>query len=226
MRRNALFSFHPGLLTGKQRRSRGRQPYNRKAAGMVRKARKHRYDWVDDKPFTGRKDSGAMSALTHDVALALMGQGFSRAAAKKAARSARGNDFETMFRSALTKAKGNPMSKKKTKKKKKGSARKRRMPAALARYWAKKRAKKKVKRNRRKRNSRRVRTKTIVRTVRKIVYRNRRKTKKKRNRTRKPRRAQLRQVNIPGRITPRQAKAIRRAIARAHPGRRVVLKQR
>jgi hypothetical protein len=37
---NPLFSFHPGLLPGKQQRTHyGRQPYNRRVAAMIRKAR-------------------------------------------------------------------------------------------------------------------------------------------------------------------------------------------
>jgi len=207
----------PGLIETKRQK---------KYARGLRKARKHKYDFADDFGKSVARSRG-MSAVRSDVTLALRGQGFPRGHAKKLAQAASGSDFDSIFRSALSKAKGrNPMSKKKKARKKK--KRNGIMPPALAKYWAKLRGKKarKKKNRRKKKNPRRVKTKirTVVRT--KTVYRNRRPRKKKRNRRRSKPRPQLRQINIPGRITPRQAKAIMRAVRRAHPGRKVALKQR
>lgn len=208
-KRNALFSFAPGFLSPKQRRAKGRQPYNRRVAASLRKARKHKYDWI---PGGGVARGKGMSAVRSDVALALRGQGFSGGQAKKLARSASGSDFDSIFRSALSKAKGNPMAAKKKSKKKKRN--KRRMPAGLAAYWAKKRAKKnsrRKKKNSRRRN-RRPRVRTIVKT--KIVYRNKRRKKQNRRKKANPR-SKVNTVRIPGGVTKAQARAITRAIARA-----------
>lgn len=222
-RRNALFSFAPGFLTGKQRRARGRQPYNRRVAGMVRKARKHKYDFAEDFGNSVRSGKG-MAAVRSDVAQALKGQGFPSGRAKKLARSASGSDFDSIFRSALTKAKENPVAKKRKSKKRKNS-RKGKMPAGLKAYWAKKRGKKNSRRRKKKnsrRRNRRPRVRTIVKT--KIVYRNKRRKKVARRRKRANPRPKMRSVRIPGTVTPRQRKAIGRFLARA-TGMRIVHKR-
>jgi len=88
---NPLFSFHPGLLTGKQQRSHyGRQPFNRRVAGMLRKRRGAQ----------GSSGEGSR-ALRSEVAEALVGQGYKLSHAKKAAKAASGADFSSLFHSAL-----------------------------------------------------------------------------------------------------------------------------
>lgn len=217
--RNALFSFTPGFMTGRQRRSRSRTPYNRRYARALRKARKHRYDWIPEGGVSPAPKKKAMSATQHDVFLALRGQGYTAADAKKAARSASGSDFSSIFRSALYRVRGNPMSKKKKSRKKRNK-----MPSGLKKYWAKMKRmanKRKSKRNsrRRRKSNPRVRTRTIVRTVKKIVYRNKR--RKKRAAKRNPPRPRVNRIKIPGTLTKAQARAITRGIARA-TGRRAV----
>jgi hypothetical protein len=105
---------------------------------------------------------GIWSSVRADVAAALVNQGYDRATAKKAAASAKGSDFDSLFRSAI---KRNPrefpavtdsqlqalrkrvsvMPKKRRTKKK--SSRKGKMPAGLKAYWAKKRRAKAKRRN-------------------------------------------------------------------------------
>jgi hypothetical protein len=201
-RKNALFSFHPGLLTGRQQRARGRVPYNGRVAGMLRRARKHKYSFLDDGPIV--KPGRGVSSVVHDVALALKGQGYSAQAAKKAAQSASGSDFESLFRSALSRARGqNPMAKKKKKKK----SRKGKMPAGLRRYWANKRKKKaKAKRNPGRRRSA-PRPKVIVRT------RTRTKTVIRYRAAKNPRR-KSKTIRAPFPMTPGQLKKFQRVASR------------
>jgi rubrerythrin len=152
MKRKNIFGFQSARAP--KRGELGWTPHQtkhaRKMRALRREAKKHRYDWMEDLP------SGGLSAVRSDVALALRGQGIPPKHAKKLARSASGSDFDSLFRSALQRVKGNPMSKKKSKKKKRNS-RKGKMPAGLRKYWAKKRARKSnpKRRTRKKKNSRR-----------------------------------------------------------------------
>jgi|GEM_PF-4635176 len=223
-RRNIRLPWEPKVATWKSPYAgqKKKSSYNRRVAKALRKARKHRYQDAEGWFSESREKKGrAMSAVQSDVVLALRGQGYTGADAKRLARSASGSDFDSMFRSALSKAKRNPMPKKRSKKR----SRKGKMPAGLAAYWAKKRAgKRKAKKSsrRRKRNPR-VKTKTVIRTIRKVVYRN--PPKRKRRKARKAsRRPALRTVRIPGHITPKQRRAIASAISRAS-GMRVVSKK-
>lgn len=91
-RRNALFSFHPGLLRPHQRRahyggSATASKKKRKSAGTKRKTE------------TGNKD----------VISALRNLGYKATDAKAAARGASGNDFDSQLRSALGSLRRNPM---------------------------------------------------------------------------------------------------------------------
>ena len=93
---NPLFSFHPGMLTGRQQRARyGRTPFNRRVAAMVRRARGH-----------GR--STAPASLKSEVQAALVSQGYKRTDAKKAVARASGDDFSSLFRDAQSKIRENP----------------------------------------------------------------------------------------------------------------------
>lgn len=93
---NPLFSFHPAMLTGRQQRARyGRVPFNRRVAGMVRRARGH-----------GR--STAPASLKAEVQAALVNQGYKRTDAKKAVARASGDDFSALFRDAQSKIRENP----------------------------------------------------------------------------------------------------------------------
>ncbi len=175
---------------------------------MVRKARKHRYSFLDNwEPPMAKKASKGLSAVASDVALALKQQGFSSGDAKRLARSARGSDFESRFRDALSR-RGNPtqkrtqMSKKKKSKKKNSRSRKGKMPAGLAAYWAKKRARKA---NSRKRRTSAKRTAGRVR----IVINNPPRKRRKARRTRKvnsPRARKL--LTFPIRVSRSQAKKV------------------
>jgi len=225
-RANAGYSFHPGLVTGRQQRSHfGRVPYNRRVAGMLRKARG-----------SGRAASAA-SGLRSEVVEALVGQGYKRKDAQKKVSGASGTDFSSLFRSALSRnprtlpemtdsqiqaiqklIKGKRMaSKKRRTKKKKHNPRKGVMPAGLRKYWAKKRAKKS--RRRKKRNPRprvRIRTRTVV----KYRYRSRPKHKAtpRRRRAANPLR-RAKRINLKG-FTPSQIKRVASAI-RSATGKRV-----
>jgi hypothetical protein len=74
----------PGLIQSKRQR---------RVAGMVREARGH---------------SRPARSLTSDVSSALRNLGYSAAAAKRAARSASGSDFNSLFRSAQEQVRSNP----------------------------------------------------------------------------------------------------------------------
>ncbi len=217
--RNIRWPWEPKITTWKSpyvgQKKKG--SYNRRYATALRKARKHRYQ--DAESWFAEESKGkGMSAVRSDVVLALKNQGYTSADAKRLARSASGSDFDSLFRSALSKAKRNPMPKKKSKKGK--------MPAGLKAYWAKKRgAKSKARNSRRRRKNPRVKTRTVVRTrtIRKFVYRNPPKRRRRRIAKRQPRRAPLRSVKIPGFLSPKQKKVVQRTIARA-TGKRVVWK--
>lgn len=87
----------PGLIESKRQR---------RYAKALRKARKHRYGWLEDVGPAGiagtrERIPRGMSAIASDVALALQEQGFTKSEAKKAAQRARGSDFNSRFREAL-----------------------------------------------------------------------------------------------------------------------------
>jgi hypothetical protein len=141
---------------------------------------------VDLATLSGRESS----ALRSEVAEALVGQGYKKTDAKKAAQRASGADFNSLFRSAIGGLKKNPRgthmaTKKRMAKKRKRNSRKGKMPAGLKAYWAKKRAAKAKRKNPRKRRR-------VIRRRRKPVsmrVRNFRRT------ARKPRRKSHRHVN-------------------------------
>jgi len=204
--KNAGFSFHPALLSGRQQRARGRVPYNRRVARALRAARKHRYSGIED--WIPKAKGRGMTAVASDVVSALKNLGYAGAEAKRMVRSARGSDFDSLMRSAL---KGNPMAKKKKSKKK--NHRKGKLPAGLAKYWAKKRRQKNKRRSRprrRKQNRARVRYVTRVRYVKRKLQR-----RKKSN----PRR-RIRRIKLPITLRPGQVKPMQRFISRL-TGRRV-----
>ena len=237
-RRNALFSFHPGLLTGRQRRARGRVPYNRKAAAMMRRQRAR-----IEAPWP-KKFVGSSSAVRDEVAEALVAQGYRKADAQKMARSASGDDFSSLFRSALAR---NPrfipavtdeqlkalrklvrqkktMAGKKRRSRKKRNSHKGTMPAGLRKYWARKRAakarrranaRKARRRNARPRPRRRkvsLRVRRFRRTARRMNVRRRRRSNPKRRTSRI--RAGMR-IRPPFPMTAGQLKKYARHIARA-----------
>lgn len=208
-RRNALFSFHPAMLTPKQRAARGRVPYNRRVAAMLRKARA-----------SGRPVAKAGGGDRSDLVSALVNLGYKRPAATKAARDARGSDFDSMLRDSL-KALKNPRSRaatmqKKRNKKKKRNGRKGKMPSGLRKYWAQQRAKK----NRRRKTRRVANPK-----VRRFRPRVRRKAKALRRRRRNPVRRAPRMVKLPFAMNAGQVKKYARALSRA-TGKRVVIKRK
>jgi len=99
---NPLFSFHPGLLTPRQRRARGRVPFNRRVAAMIRKAR--------GKRAPGGTGGGGESR--QDLISALVNLGYKSSVAKQTARQVPAADFDSMFRSALSRLQEkNPMRK-------------------------------------------------------------------------------------------------------------------
>src|SRR5579863_5772266 len=155
-KKNAGFSFTPGFLRPKQRRARGAQPYNRRVAAMVRKR-------LGEKAPSAR----ALGALS-ELRSALKNLGYTAPQAKQMARSARGSDFDSQLRDALSKR--NPMATKKKKKKKKNG----KMPAGLRRYWAKMKRLANPKK-RKKRNKKRPRRKPVKRNP---IQRRRRPRKK------------------------------------------------
>lgn len=202
-RRNALFSFHPGFLTGRQQRARGRVPYNRRVAAMLRKARG-----------SGRRASSSGGGGDRsDLVSALVNLGYKRPAAKQAAARAIGSDFDSMLRDSLKSLK-NPRSRATMQKKKKRN-RKRKMPAGLRKYWAKKRKQKAARRRKRVANPK----------VRRFRPRVRRKAKSSRRRRRNPVRRAPRMVKPPFPMTSTQLKKYARALARA-TGKRVQIKRK
>jgi hypothetical protein len=158
-----------------------------------------------------------------DLVSALLNLGYSQPAAKKAAASATGSDFDSLFRDAIKRV--NPMKRKfpavsklaeralrklarlgmSTKQKKKNS-RKKKMPAGLRKYWEKQRAKKHAKKTKRRKP---------VRTA---------KRKRKAN-PRPARQASPRMVRPPFAMNRGQLKKYARALARA-TGKRVILKSK
>ena len=93
---NPLFTFTPGLLTGRQQRALyGRTPFNRRVAGMMRRAR-------------GRRSAAAAPDLKREVQAALESQGYRRTDAKRATAAARGNDFNSLFMDAQSRIRSNP----------------------------------------------------------------------------------------------------------------------
>jgi RuvA, C-terminal domain len=157
-----------------------------------------------------------------DLVSALVNLGYSQPAAKKAAASATGSDFDSLFRDAIKRV--NPMkrqfpavskraerllrklarSRMSTKKKKK-NGRKKQMPAALRKYWEQQRAKKRAKKAKRR--------KPVRRTP---------KRRRKAN-PRPARQAKPRVVKPPFPMNRAQLKKYARALARA-TGKRVILK--
>ena len=234
-KRNASYSFHPGLLPGRlRRRLYARIPYNRRVAGMVRKAR-------------GKGSKGAGSAAAGEVVEALVGQGYKRADAKRMVARATGSDFDSLFRSALAKKnpreipavtddqlqalrkliKRNSMAQRKRKSKKKKNSRTGVMPPGLKAYWAKKRAKK----TRRRRNAKSrpfigpdgkvwqssgSKPKKSKKKNPRIVYRTRTRTVTKyRTRTINPKPRKTPVVNLGSGFTATQIKKVGRLVARA-----------
>ena len=235
MKRRNLFGFQsarapkgkyhaPGLIqTGRQRR----------VAKAIRHARLYRPGAL-----TGTRPS---SALGSDVVLALKGQGYRSADAKRAVSRASGSDFESLFRSAMGKIRGNPMSKKKKSKKKRNRRpRKGVMPPALRRYWAKKRAAKQNRRRKRKnpgyhrastvmprfrrrklrsRSGKRVRSKRMAKAI--LLSKLRAEgysiapKKNKRRRKRNPPKPKLRSVRIHAYLSPKARREVSRALSRA-----------
>ena len=214
MKRNPLFSFTPGFLTGRQQRARyGRQPYNRRVAGMVRRAR-------------GSGQVAGRGVDRSDLVSALVNLGYAPAVAKRTAARAKGSDFNEQLRDALKGLKKNPrrqfpavapkaaealrklsrLSMRKTRKKKRNS-RKGKMPAGLKAYWAKKRAKKNAARRRRRprKTVRRRRMRVNPRPRRRVVRRRRAVVRRKMPKTMRP----------PFPMTMSQLKKYARSLARA-----------
>lgn len=70
--KNAGFSLHPGLLSGKQQRLKGSTPYNRRVAAMLRKARgASRYTTAElkrmEKSARGSRGKRKLEGLFHEV---------------------------------------------------------------------------------------------------------------------------------------------------------------
>ncbi len=89
--------FHPGLMTGRQQRAHyGRVPFNRRVAALVRKAK-------------GTRAPKPSSDVKTDVQAALVNQGYTRTAAKKAIAGAQGGDFSALFNDAMRQLRENPV---------------------------------------------------------------------------------------------------------------------
>jgi len=196
-----------------------RRPHPR-AAGSSRKTRGTRTSGVSREP---------TSTLRAEVASALINQGYAPKTARAKAAKASGADFTSLFRSAMQQnprvlpemtdtqiaairklIKGNAMAQKKKKSKKK-NARRRKMPAGLARYWAKKRAQK----NARRRNSAKKRKATKRRKP-SLRVRNYRKPARRASkpRRRNPIRKLPQHIDLGSGFTASQIKKVTRAVAR------------
>jgi len=171
---------------------------------------------------------GSAGSLRADVISALTNLGYKAKDAAEKAAKATGDDFNSLFRSAMKQnprvipdvtdeqlkalrklVRSNRMAQKKRKSKKKKNP----MPAALKRYWAKKRARK-AKAKRKKRNST-PRVKVVTRTKVKTVIRYRKPRKNPRKKRRNPPRHIPRHIDLGGGWTRGQIKKIARAIGRA-----------
>jgi hypothetical protein len=185
----------------------------------------------------GRVSQASGDPLRADVAAALVNQGYDKATAKKAAASARGADFSSLFRDAI---KRNPrtfpavtdsqlqalrklvtttMPKKRRTKKK--NSRKGKMPAGLKAYWAKKRRAKAKRKNPRKRRKPVARRRRKV-SVRVRNYRRTRRASKPRRRRRARRSNPLRaakRITLKG-FTAAQIRTVAGVVRRA-TGKRV-----
>ena len=102
MKRRNLFGFQSARAPKGKYRAPGmiQTERQRRVARLARRARLYRPGAL-----TGTRPS---SALGSDVVMALQGQGYKKSQAKQAVSRASGLDFDSLFRSAMGKVRGNP----------------------------------------------------------------------------------------------------------------------
>jgi hypothetical protein len=158
-----------------------------------------------------RRNSGIIDRK--NLVSALMKMDYSRSAARKGARLARGGDFDSQLRDALRALDKLGTQRRHNSRMKKTNGK---MPAGLRKYWAKKR-RKKTKAKMQRRTTKRRRTNPRV-----IPFRKRKLAKTSRRRRARPASRRARTVKVPFRMTPVQTKKYARALSRA-TGKKVVI---